>query len=188
MPSSFVVDLLLLILFFTFPPWRTTAGAVVRFYCRLVWHHLFISAAPSSRKHSVKVHPQQLLFLTLRLTVGRSTTTRCKARVTLRAKTKCPHHASTNVCIVFFQLVRDRLVEHRQKEKASYGGLFDKGPMYNDKEVREQTRRFCVLQGIFAWKPLFDLWGPSCVAFLFFSFVTYFLAVCFCANLPLGRS
>lgn len=26
-------------------------------------------------------------------------------------------------------------MEHRQKEKASYGGLFDKGPMYNDKEV-----------------------------------------------------
>lgn len=25
---------------------------------------------------------------------------------------------------------------HRQKEKASYSGLFDKGPMYNDKEVR----------------------------------------------------
>lgn len=33
------------------------------------------------------------------------------------------------------QGVRDRLAEHRLKEKASYGGLFDKGPMYNDKEV-----------------------------------------------------
>ncbi|CAN0557235.1 unnamed protein product, partial [Ectocarpus sp. 12 AP-2014] len=32
--------------------------------------------------------------------------------------------------------VRDRLVEHRKKEKESYGGLFDKGPMYNDKEAR----------------------------------------------------
>lgn len=34
-------------------------------------------------------------------------------------------------------MVRERLVEHRKKEKASYGGLFDKGhAMYNDKEVR----------------------------------------------------
>ncbi|CBJ32816.1 conserved unknown protein [Ectocarpus siliculosus] len=36
--------------------------------------------------------------------------------------------------------VRDRLVEHRKKEKESYGGLFDKGPMYNDKEVERKKR------------------------------------------------
>lgn len=38
------------------------------------------------------------------------------------------------------KLVRDRLVVHRQKEKASYSGLFDKGPMYNDKELERQKR------------------------------------------------
>lgn len=42
------------------------------------------------------------------------------------------------------QVVRDRLLEHRKKEKASYGGLFDKGPMYNDKEVRRiLTSTYC---------------------------------------------
>eukprot|EP00752_Nemacystus_decipiens_P005276 g4785.t1 len=39
------------------------------------------------------------------------------------------------------KLVRDRLVEHRKKEKASYGGLFDKGhTMYDDKEAERQKR------------------------------------------------
>lgn len=37
------------------------------------------------------------------------------------------------------QVVKERLVEHRQKEKASYGGLFEKGPMYSDKEVRAKS-------------------------------------------------
>lgn len=41
----------------------------------------------------------------------------------------------SSTCKNACQLVKDRLVEHRQKEKASYSGLFDKGPMYNDKEV-----------------------------------------------------
>ncbi|CAN0106856.1 unnamed protein product, partial [Sphacelaria rigidula] len=36
--------------------------------------------------------------------------------------------------------LKERLVEHRQKEKASYVGLFDKGPMYNDKELERQKR------------------------------------------------
>ena len=36
--------------------------------------------------------------------------------------------------------MKERLVEHRQKEKASYVGLVDKGPMYNDKEVERQKR------------------------------------------------
>lgn len=51
-------------------------------------------------------------------------------------------HVSFGVCLGplaawknAWQVVRDRLVVHRQKEKASYSGLFDKGPMYNDKEV-----------------------------------------------------
>lgn len=30
-------------------------------------------------------------------------------------------------------------MEHKKKEKASYSGLFDKGPMYNDKEVLSIT-------------------------------------------------
>lgn len=42
--------------------------------------------------------------------------------------------------------MRDRLVEHRQKEKASYGGLFDKGPMYNDKEVSDRRSNDAVVR------------------------------------------
>ncbi|CAM9832623.1 unnamed protein product, partial [Pylaiella littoralis] len=56
------------------------------------------------------------------------------------------------------KLVRDRLVEHKKKEKASYGGLFDKGPMYNDKEVERQKREADALKRLEEEKAQ---WGES---------------------------